>query len=398
LISKLINSIAFLKHLLSLNRNANAMNSFETEKTAELGGTIKCSNCAANLKFKPGTSSLICDYCQTLNTIEEKAAEIIENDYHTFLKENGSGSAQQELTVCKCSSCGASTTLPPNITSSSCPYCDTPLIIQNASTCSIIQPKYLLPFKINRNEAKDKFTSWVKGLWFAPSKLKDYAAHSAEKLNGMYMPFWTYDSDTTSGYTGMRGDHYYVTESYRDANGNSKTRQVRKTRWSSASGTVYNKFDDVLVCASASLPSKLTHALEPWDLHELKEYNNDYLAGFLTESYQLNLEAGFDSAKNIMHSSIQSSVRNAIGGDEQQISSINTSYNNISFKHILLPLWISAYQYKDKTYRFVINARTGEVQGERPYSIAKIMLLILAVLAVITAIILFADYKNTSNY
>ena len=364
-----------------------------------MAGTIKCKNCAAALKFKPGTASLICEYCQTLNTIEEKPAEIIENDFREFLKENGSGTSKQDITVCKCSSCGASTTLPPNITSSSCPYCDTPLIIQNAGTCSIIKPKYLLPFKINRNEAKEKFTGWVKGLWFAPNKLKDYAAHSAEKLNGVYMPFWTYDSDTTSSYSGMRGDHYYITESYRDSNGQTKTRQVRRTRWSPASGTVYNKFDDVLVCASKSLPFKLTHALEPWDLQDLKEYNDQYLAGFLTESYQLNLEEGFDTAKEIMYSAIQSSVKRDIGGDEQQITSLNTNYNTISFKHILLPLWISAYQYKEKTYRFVINARTGEVQGERPYSAAKIILLILFILAVIASIIILADNSNKSgNY
>jgi hypothetical protein len=375
------------------------MNSFASENTAEMAGAIKCKNCAASLIFKPGTSGLICEYCQTFNTIVEKQTEVIENDYRLFLQENGSGLGKQEITICKCSSCGASTTLPVYVTTSSCPYCDTPLIVQNAATCSIIKPKYVLPFKITRNESKEKFIAWVKGLWFAPSKLKDYAIHSAEKLNGVYMPFWTYDSNTNSSYSGMRGDYYYVTESYRDNNGQTKTRQVRKTRWSSASGTVYNKFDDLLVCASKSLPFKLTHALEPWDLHDLKEYNDQFLAGFLTESYQLNLEEGFETAKEIMQSAIQSTIKSDIGGDEQRITSINTNYNDIRFKHILLPLWISAYLYKEKTYRFTINARTGEVQGERPYSTVKIILLILFILALVAGIIILADQSNNQqNY
>ncbi|MBK6523753.1 MAG: hypothetical protein IPG08_16385 [Sphingobacteriaceae bacterium] len=207
------------------------------------------------------------------------------------------------------------------------------------------------------------------------------------------MPYWTYDSDTTTSYTGMRGDHYYVTESYRDANGKTQTRQVRHTRWSSASGTVRKDFDDVLICASHSLPTKLTHELEPWDLHELVEHDDRYLAGFLTESYQINIEQGFESAKEIMLDGIRVEVRRDIGGDEQQIISLNADYNNITFKHILLPLWISAYKYADKTYRFTVNARSGEVQGERPWSAWKIFFLVATIIAVIATVIIVAQ-KN----
>lgn len=370
------------------------MSESSIEKEAEMANTIKCKNCSSNLKFKPGTASLICEYCNTQNTIETTQAVIIENDYHSFLQENNSANEQQQITTCKCTNCGASTTLPPNITASSCPYCDTPLVMQNAATCSIIKPKYLLAFHVDKNAAKEKFISWVKGLWFAPNKLKDYAAHSAEKLNGVYMPYWTYDSDTTTGYTGMRGDHYYVTESYTDSNGKSQTRQVRKTRWSSASGTVYKDFDDVLICASQSLPHKLTAELEPWDLHELVEFKNDFLAGFLTESYQVNLEQGFERAKEVMLKTIRQEVCRDIGGDEQQVLNMNASYNNISFKHILLPLWISAYKYNNKTYRFTVNARTGEVQGERPYSAWKIFFLVITILGVIGAVIYFAQQNK----
>lgn len=370
------------------------MSNIATDVSADMANTVKCKNCSANLKFKPGTKSLKCDYCNTVNEIESGETTIVENDYHQFLKENGNTSNKQEITTCKCTNCGASTTLPPNITSSACPYCDTPLVVQNASTSSIIKPKYLLAFKIDRNEAKEKFISWVKGLWFAPNKLKDYAAHSAEKLNGVYMPYWTFDSDTVTNYTGMRGDHYYVTETYRDSNGKTQTRSVRHTRWSPASGTVYANFDDVLVCASNSLPRDLTRNLEPWDLQELTDYDNRYLAGFLTESYQVNLEEGFEHGKEIMLETIRSNVKSDIGGDEQQITSLNANYNEITFKHILLPLWISAYTYNQKTYRFTVNARTGEVQGERPYSAWKIFFLVITILAIIVAVIYFGQQNS----
>ncbi|MCC6180513.1 MAG: hypothetical protein IT237_01635 [Bacteroidia bacterium] len=360
------------------------------EATAETGNFIKCKDCGANLKYLPGTPYLNCEYCGVKNEIESnKELEIIENDYETFLSDKASKEVKQEISTVKCSNCAASTTLPPNVTSSNCPYCDTPLVIKDASTSTIIKPSYLLPFKINNKEATQIFESWVSGLWFAPSKLKQYAQQSSEKLKGMYMPYWTYDTNTISNYAGMRGDHYYITETYTDSQGKTQTRQVRRTRWSSASGTVYNEFDDVLIIASRSLPESLVNDLEPWDLKDLAAYNDKFLSGFITESYQTDLKTGFDKAKLKMRPVIESRVRQDIGGDEQQINSLNSEYNDITFKHILLPLWISSYKYNDKVYRFLINARTGEAQGERPYSAIKIVLFIATILLMSGAVFYF---------
>lgn len=363
------------------------------ETTADNMGAIKCKNCGANLKFKPGTHSLTCDYCQTVNDIAVEKTEVVENDFNTYIEELEAKTEHQIISTVKCGSCGANTTLQPNVTSSNCPYCDTPLVVKDAATCDIIKPSYVLPFKVERNTAKEGFVKWVGGLWFAPNKLKNYAENSAEKLKGVYLPYWTYDSSTESDYTGLRGDHYYVTESYTDGNGNRQTRSVQKTRWSAASGHVSNSFDDVLVCASSSLPEKLVNELEPWDLPEIVKYNDNFLAGFVTESYQTGLKDGFVKAKVRMEDRIRSSVRSDIGGDTQQITTLSTEYNDIKFKHILLPLWISAYRYNNKVYRFTINARTGEVQGERPYSAIKIALLVIAIIGVIVGIVYWNKHR-----
>ncbi|MBK8366817.1 MAG: hypothetical protein IPL10_05195 [Bacteroidetes bacterium] len=366
-----------------------------SEKTADTGNTIKCKDCGGNLKYLPGTPFLNCEYCGAKNDIaSEKTAEVVEHDFESFLNEKAHLEDKQEISTVKCTNCAASTTLKPNVTSSNCPYCDTPLVVQNASTSSIIKPSHLLPFKIDRKKSTELFINWAGGLWFAPSKIKDYAQHSAEKLNGIYMPYWTYDTNTVSSYTGMRGTYYYVTETYTDSQGKSQTRQVRKTSWFPASGTVYNDFDDVLVVSSKSLPEKLANELEPWDLHELTAYNDNYLSGFVTESYQVNLKEGFEKAKDRMQDKIYSTVRADIGGDEQQVTSVNSIYNDITFKHILLPVWLSSYKYKDKVYRFLVNARTGEVQGERPYSAIKIALLVISIVAVVGVIIYFASQKQ----
>jgi DNA-directed RNA polymerase subunit RPC12/RpoP len=346
-----------------------------------------CKNCGANLQFAPGTRSLVCPYCGTTNEIAAPSdARVEEIDFAQTVNNLAPEELVETLAV-RCNTCGAETTLKPNVTAARCPFCGSAIVAQ-AMSRRLIKPKAVLPFHITHDQAGQLFKDWIASRWFAPNELKKRAERS--DINGVYMPCWTYDSDTTTRYTGQRGDDYYVTESYTvRINGRSerRTRQVRKTRWSYASGTVFEHFDDVLVLASHSLPKGYAEALEPWDLKNLVPYQDEYLSGFQAESYQLDLPQGFEVAKTIMADHIAGLVRMDIGGDHQRIDSMDTRYAGVTFKHTLLPVWISAYRFHDKTFRFLVNARTGEVQGERPYSWIKITLLVVTILIVILLIV-----------
>ena len=156
-----------------------------------------------------------------------------------------------------------------------------------------------------------------------------------------------------------------------------RTRLVTKVRWSPAAGVVSRFFDDVLVLASRSLPRAVTERLEPWDLAQLLPYREEYLSGFRSEMYQVELDQGFERAREIMAPTIQRDIQRDIGGDHQRIHAADTHYGEIRFKHILLPVWMSAFRFRDRVYRFVVNGRSGEVQGERPYSPWKIAFAVL---------------------
>lgn len=351
-----------------------------------------CKQCGAALKFEPGHDSLKCPYCGTENTLAPVAGVIEELDFRAQLSALAAGEPAHDTVSVKCTACAAETTLPPDATAGNCPFCGAP-IVATGSTRKSIRPKSLLPFKVNKDQASERFRTWVSKLWFAPNAL----ARSAERaaIHGAYLPAWTYDSDTASIYTGERGDDYWETETYTEVVNNqtvTRTRQVTKTRWTFVSGAVANRFDDVLVMATTSLPAKHLAALQPWDLENLVPYADEYLSGFVAESYQLNLPDGFEAARQIMDAEIRRSVERNIGGDHQRISSVNTRYDNITFKHLLLPVWISAYRFQEKVYRFLVNARTGEVRGERPYSPIKITLLVLAIILVLVIIFLIASH------
>jgi len=333
-----------------------------------------CGSCGADLEFKPGSDALKCPYCGHENAIPKSAEQIEELDFRAYLAKLANSEQTEEQTSLKCDACGAEIDKPPDVEALACPFCGSN-IVATAQSRRLITPRALLPFKIERGESRARFKQWLRKLWFAPNAVKKFA-RLEQPLHGVYVPYWTYDADTTSHYTGMRGEHYYVTV------GSGKNRRtVRRTRWYPASGVVWNRFNDVLVLASKSLPSKYAERLTPWDLPQLVPYDDAYLSGFRAERYQIDLVEGFATARDIMADVIRGTVRADIGGDTQQIHSIKTQHDNLTFKHILLPVWISAYRYRERIFRFLVNARTGEVQGERPYSWVKITLAVLGVLA-----------------
>ncbi|HXQ68904.1 MAG TPA: hypothetical protein VN844_00325, partial [Pyrinomonadaceae bacterium] len=241
-----------------------------------------------------------------------------------------------------------------------------------------------------QRQASTDLKQWLSSRWFAPNDLKRFA--QAESINGVYLPFWTYDTSTKTHYTGHRGEHYWETETYyeRDAQGNQvqRTRQVMHRAWYNAAGTVLGAFDDILIPATRSLPTDRLAALEPWDLAELKAYDPAFLSGFRAQRYQIDLGEGFEEAKRVVKPVIERDVRNDIGGDEQRIDTLSTSYYETTFKHLLLPVYAGAYRYNGQLYQILVNGRTGEIQGERPYSVWKIASLILFLAIVIGLLVL----------
>ncbi|MEC7987861.1 MAG: hypothetical protein VX278_22025 [Myxococcota bacterium] len=356
-----------------------------SDETTEGHAGFPCSSCGAQLSFSPGQAQLTCPYCGHEQAVEDPQSQndivIQEYDYLAALDNPSLTKANEVLAEAKeieCQNCGAITLFVGQ--AGRCPFCDSPMVIKESSE-GLILPESLLPFAVESTKAQQLFRDWIKSRWFAPNDLVKRS--QKEGIDGVYLPYWTYDSETASHYRGERGEHYYEEEEYTDADGEHHTRRVQKTRWYSVRGNVANRFDDVMVCASKSLPQKLFDALEPWPVEELRPYNEGYLAGFVAEKYGIVLRDGFSLAEKKMDEIIRRMIKQDIGGDNQRIHSVDTQHTDIKFKLILLPLWISSFRYNDTVYRFIINARTGKASGERPYSAIKIALLVIVVLGIV---------------
>ena len=352
----------------------------------------RCPGCGADLVFEPRDGCLTCPYCGRQERIEGDGDGVEERGYEEYLRLHADrmGTLAPSALEVKCETCGASVTFAPPLVAGECDFCGSPMVAQPKSADPVVAPEGVLPFRVAPDDATASIRRWLAGLWFAPNALKRLA--SDEGVGGVYLPFWTYDAHTTSRYRGERGEHYYTTEHYteRDSQGNTvtRTRQVRHTRWHTASGTVARWFDDLLVPATRSLPPARLKALEPWDTAELTRYEPAYLAGYKAQRYQVELAEGFEEAKRMAAPSIEQDVRQDIGGDEQRVSNISTHYSAVTFKHLLLPVYVGAYRFRERVFQVVVNGRTGEVQGERPYSFWKIFLFALFLVTILVTLVL----------
>jgi len=375
------------------------------------GRKFPCPKCGARLDFDPSSRALQCPYCGAKEAIEPSAKTVQERNWEDYWNKQAGQETQiaGRASEVACTGCGAVILLQDQVATDKCPYCATHLENKPESSHGMIPPGGALPFKVKEQDAVKAFNEWVARRWFAPSAFKQFA--NLGQLTGSYVPFWTFDSMTYTYYTGERGDDYTVTENYvdtetfteKDADGQDvtrtrevpKTRSVTHTRWTNVSGEVQQFFDDVLIQASTSVPEPLCAQLPPWDLGALEDFKAEFLSGFLTERYTVGLRDGFEKARGIMDVEIRHLCERDIGGDHQRLQLVQTQHVGVTFKHILLPVWLAAYRYLDKPFRILINGRTGKVSGDRPYSWIKIAMLVLSILAVILA--LFFVFRGGSK-
>ncbi|MEB3294422.1 MAG: hypothetical protein VKJ24_14785 [Synechococcales bacterium] len=361
-----------------------------------------CTACGAKLEFNPKAGRLKCPYCGHEEAVPENPDELIEIPYEDYLatrKVQTTLLSETALEVA-CPGCRARITFQPPDVAGNCPFCGTSIVAKGEKAHPVVTPNGILPCKIPQKEARDRIRAWMGNNWFVPSSLKKIAQQ--EGLQGIYLPFWTYDSQTDTAYNGQRGDYYYTTETYTTTNSEgetvTETREVRHTAWHPVSGQVDRWFDDILIPATTQLTEKQLKRLAPWQLQDCVPYDPAYLASFKAQRYQVPLEAGLERAKTEMGQVITHDVRHDIGGDEQQITHLQTDYSDITFKHVLLPVWLSAYRYNNRQYQVMVNAQTGQVYGKRPYSAGKIAIAVVAGIAVAAGIIfLFTQGKSKSR-
>ncbi|WP_219834985.1 hypothetical protein [Paenibacillus sp. R14(2021)] len=351
-----------------------------------------CQGCGGQMMYDTASQTLKCRYCGSERQVED-GTEQAPVEYELDFNDEDKASMKDwgaEQQVIKCGNCSGEMLLPANQTAAVCAFCGSPKVLSQGNPGSI-RPESVIPFHVSREQAAQAFNAWRKKKWFIPNAFKKGSVSS--NLNGIYVPFWTFDTNTDSSYRAEVGVYHYRMETRtRVVNGKTETytEQVRYTVWHWTSGTYRQFFNDVLIPASGQYDSKLLHKLNDFKLNQLTPYKPEYLSGFIAERYSVSLPAGWEEAKSRVDAELQSEIRSGISGDEVRFLSIDTRYFDQTYKHILLPIWNANYLYQSKTYRYMVNGETGSVTGRVPRSgwkIAAFVLVCLVLLGVIGFII-----------
>lgn len=331
----------------------------ETSENNRHNREFPCPNCGADLRFDPGASMMKCTHCEAeveVPHVDDDAAHE-EVDLRAQIA-GGTALETVETPSLNCTTCGASVEFDADEHSRLCPFCDSAIVADVTMQRSIV-PQGLLPFSIQEKSAHERMYGWLNARWFAPSGMTENSAQ--EHFNGVYVPTWTYDANTATDYTGKRGVR-------------TGTGKNRRTVWTRVSGSVTGSFDDVLVSGSQSVSVEFKDALAPWPLRDLETYQTEFLAGFRAENHTMGLEEGYAESQVFMRTKIRDWIKADIGGDKQIISSSETSWSGETFKHILLPVWITHYTLEGTRYRMSVNGQTGKVYGQRPFSKKKLLI------------------------
>jgi len=355
-----------------------------------------CPECGGDAEWSAAHQALRCPYCGTVIPWTEgdipMGAVVVEHELEAGLAaipDEGRGLGSEKRSV-RCESCHAISEFDPDRVAQRCEFCASPAIVPVDQLRDAITPESILPAVIPETEVRDQLHRWYRSRWFAPNKLKRAAL--TDTLCGIYLPYWTFDAHVSAQWTAEAGYYYYVTEAYRDSNGSTQTRQVRRTRWEPAAGSLAHFFDDDPVPGSVGLHTNLLREVEPFPtLTDFKAYDPAYVRGWTVERYQVDLRQASQTSETQMDEGIRQLCSREVPGDTQRNLQIASTYRGRTFKHILVPVWLVSYTYGTRSFQVVVNGYTGKMAGEHPLSWMKIALVVLAVLLVLALFVGFAN-------
>ncbi len=334
-------------------------------------GSVVCPNCGGRVSYDIKSGKFLCESCRSEQQVKAVKPTVDEYSINDYRVRERASAPLTGVSVATCASCGGEIYFEAHETAKRCPMCGSGQVRVDVAL-SGVAPEGVVPFRIDRDDAQQRFHQWVGKRWFAPNQLKK--AYAEGRLEGLYVPYWTYDADCCADYAGQGGR----TRTVRDREGRTRT----MVDWYPVSGRVYRKFDDLLVCGSQKQSGSLAEQVAPYNtISDIRPFAYQYLAGFKAERYSIDGITCFKRAQASMENMLRGDVESDIhakGFSQTRVSSFTPRYKDVTYKSILVPMYSANYGYGGQTYFYAINGQTGRVVGNYPKSAPKIIAAVLA--------------------
>lgn len=339
--------------------------------------TYKCPGCGSSMEFDGESGKLSCGSCGTQLTVEEYGKQMglsqeaqdaaAEEDFeNTPLGEDTYTQAEHgeeptiQVQIFKCPSCGAELMTDEHTVATICTYCGNPGLISDRVD-GVHSPKAVLPFRITKEQAVERFIKWTRNGLLTPSDFT--SKNTLEKITGMYVPYWLYNyhvtvdmkARATRSHSTRRGDmEYTYTDHY----------QVYRK--------VDTEFERIPVDASDRMDDQVMECLEPYNYQDMKDFEMGYLSGYVADKYSASSDDLQGRAKNRAREAAIGVTRSTIGGYHTvQVIDQRVGIQEKNVDYVMLPVWVLNYRYQGQDYTFTLNGQTGKLHGKLPISKGK---------------------------
>ncbi len=329
---------------------------------------FNCPCCGAELAFDADKQRLCCEFCLSEFTEEEFSQSKTNFNNQEFCEH------MQEYA---CPNCGAEFATDEQTAAGICTYCHSPVVLKGKLSGQM-KPDKIIPFKYGKDEAENKFLSFIKNRWFLPSDFKSRI--HADKISGVYYPFWVTDADT-----------------YSEINANctklrvwrvADTEYTETTKYSvERAGNIH--FEDIVTSAISDEDKEMLEGILPYPSDSLEEFKMPYLSGFTAKKRNIESQSVSEEVKSRMNSYAETLLRNTINGyNTTKVQSGRVKIDRIRWDYTLMPIWVLNYKTKKKNYTYAMNGFTGKIYGRLPLSMKKLAVSTAGLFATLAAAIM----------
>ncbi len=324
---------------------------------------FKCPCCGAALNFSGKTGEMTCDYCGASFTMEQaKAAQ--EAEAKDAASSDMTWTTSEQLMIrdedgqlkgYKCPSCAAEMVADENTAATECPYCGNKAIIPQAFD-GIYKPDLVIPFAVEKKEAKEKLKEFTKGKKLLPKSFTE--GNRIEAITGMYVPFWLYSCHAS----GDMAFDAVKTKTWSDSNFNYEKRDYYNV---SRSGGM--DFERIPVDAATQMDDATMDSLEPFDYSKAVPFDPAYFSGYLSNKYDVTEKDSQPKANDRVTSTFKEKMKSTVKGySEVTEKSESVQLSKAKAEYAMLPVWMMTTRYENASYTFGINGQTGKMVGSLP--------------------------------
>ncbi len=341
----------------------------------------QCPCCGAGLAFDPEKQRFACEFC--LSEFDESELESAGAGEAAAKEAADAAEYCEHMNLYQCPNCGAEVVADEHTAADFCYYCHNPIVLSGRLSGQM-QPHKVVPFRIDKAEAEQRFKDWCKHKWFLPKSFT--SSEHAAQIKGVYYPFWVTDADAdgaidakaTRVRTWRAGDYRYTETSRFDID---------------RAGEIH--FEDIVTCAlsNADLSEADKQMLEgilPYPSEELTDFAMPYLSGFLAKKRNLERADLSEEVRGRMHEYTKALLSGTVTGryDTLNVHETKVNIKSSHWEYALLPIWILTWTDQNgQVYTFAINGCTGKLYGELPVSYPRLAVLFASIAVPATAIL-----------